>query len=52
MEKLFTSLLNSRLNKLSDDIGLISGVQGREGVTSVGPYVLKYSLIKDKSLFN
>jgi hypothetical protein len=31
MEKLFTSLLNSRLNKLSDDIGLISGVQGREG---------------------
>ena len=31
MGKLFTSILNSRLNKLSDDIGLISGVQGREG---------------------
>ena len=28
MGKLFTSILNSRLNKLSDDIGLISGVQG------------------------
>jgi hypothetical protein len=28
MGKLFTLILNSRLNKLSDDIGLISGVQG------------------------
>ena len=28
MGKLFTSILNSRLNKLSDDIGLISWVQG------------------------
>jgi hypothetical protein len=27
MGKLFTSILNSRLSKLSDDIGLISGVQ-------------------------
>ena len=29
MGKLFTSILNSRLNKLSDDIGFISEVQGR-----------------------
>jgi hypothetical protein len=28
MGKLFTSILNSKLHKLSDDIGLISGVQG------------------------
>ena len=31
MGKLFTSILNSRLNKLSDDIELISGVQGGLG---------------------
>jgi hypothetical protein len=51
MGKLFTSLLNSRLNKLSDDIGLISGVQGREGEFRKG-YSVQDSLFVMQSLIS
>jgi hypothetical protein len=48
MGKLFTLILNSRLNKLSDDIGLISGIQGgfRKG------YSVQYSLFVMHSLIS
>jgi hypothetical protein len=47
MGKLFTSILNSRLNKLSDDIGLISGVQGgfRKGYSVQESLFVMHSLI-------
>ena len=47
MGKLFTSILNSRLNKLSDDIGLISGVQGgfRKGYSVQDSLFVMHSLI-------
>jgi hypothetical protein len=47
MGKLFTSILNSILNKLSDDIGLISGVQGgfRKGYYVQGSIFVMHSLI-------
>jgi hypothetical protein len=47
MGKLFTSILNSRLSKLSDDIGLISGVQGwfRKGYSVQDSLFVMHSLI-------
>ena len=58
MGKLFTLILNSRLNKLSDDIGLISGVQGefRKGYSVQDSLFAMHSLISlylssDKNLF-
>ena len=47
MGKLFTSLLNSRLSKLSDDIGLISGIQGefRKGYSVQSSFFVMHSLI-------
>ena len=47
MGKLFTLILNSRLNKLSDDIGLISGVQGgfRKGYSVQNSLFVMHSLI-------
>ena len=47
MGKLFTSILNSRLNRLSDDIGLISGVQGgfRKGYSVQDSLFVMHSLI-------
>ena len=47
MGKLFTLILNSRLNKLSDDIGLISGVQGgfRKGYSVQDSLLVMHSLI-------
>ena len=47
MGTLFTSILNSRLNKLSDDIGLISGEQGgfRKGYSVQGSLFVMHSRI-------
>jgi hypothetical protein len=47
MEKLITSILNSRLKKLSDNNGLIHGVQGgvRKGCSVQDSLFVMYSLI-------
>jgi hypothetical protein len=47
MGKLLTSILNSRLSNLSDDIGLISGVQGgfRKGYSVQDRLFVMHSLI-------